>query len=409
MSRNTINANSRVFDKLRLRSLKYKQDSIPRYISTSKTEKAQLAEVCFHADPTFMFSDSSAIFFAKLETKIFVIARGLRKSLTSDQITLIEMTAGLFTAVVSELPIEVASHVTDAELEEKIFFPLEEIDSGPIEPISYSVEEIQPFFEAFDVYEVSENSPLLQDGLSDRIALHLLATTGGSIRLPYREATITRFLDAAISPASNLPHRLLLRAYTEHRWDQAFLSIYRCLEQLFPFSKISRLKIAIEKTAKNKVAPILLPPNGEETANEASLDTDAQLKSSPWNSLQLHELAVLTENILGWRAKEDDAISDLLLDLQKSLIEEICLYTGIDPKHEKAANKAADALYRMRNRAVHFRPIHANEAEPTDEEWESVTTWLLRAVCALYEQLGTELRAAPFLLQDKFRYSIKLS
>ncbi len=388
-----IKANKRVFDKLRFRTSQNKHDLIPRFIATNESEKMKLRETRFHSDPSYVLSESTAIYFAEFNSEIYAIAKGIQRKAATDQLTLVvPIDAGLFTAIVSELPIGVAQHITDEYLVEKIFFPIEEADPGP-PTVAYPLHEIQPLFEPFDVYRVHPDSPLLADNFADRIALHILTTTQTSTPLPFRRATLDRFSDATITPAKNLPHRLLLRTYLENRWDQAFLDIYRCLEQLFPLARVGRLIEKINlRMARVQAADI----EGEEPTS-----TERQE-----NNLVLYELAELTESILGWRAKEDDAICELIESLEPKLLAEIFCYFGIDENNEKAAARAAEQLYKMRNRAVHFRPIHSAEPEPSHDEWECATTWLIKAVCSLYERIGNELRDSSPPLDAHFRMSI---
>lgn len=370
-------ANRRVFDKLRFYSESHKSDNVVRYIETNESDKQALRETKFYSHPSHVFSDSTAIYFAAFDSNIYVIAKGFFNKAASDELSLTEANAGLFTAIVSELPINVASRTRDEQLTENIFFPVDETEVGPPK-VSYKLEDIERFFEPFQIYSVASESLLLHDDFADRIALHFLVATKAATHIAFRGATTERFTEASITPATNYPHRLLLRAYLAHRWDQVFLDIYRCIEQLFPLSRVRRLMVGMNQKHAARVPP-----------------------QTP-NSLRLHELAELTESTLGWRAKEDDAISELVESLHPDLILEICCYFDIDEKHDRAAYKVAEQLYKLRNRAVHFRPIHSNEPELDSDKWECITVWLLRATCSLYEGSGRELRSNYLPLEQHF-------
>lgn len=368
MTRNMIGANQALFKKFKARFPAIARETNRRFLVTADEEKRWLREVQFEQHSELEFSDVQAIYLCHLDGNTYLITKNIPR-IASTSIHPQQMNAGLFVAAIAELPFSVRLGATQSEVEE---IPLREFDDGE-KNAGYELQEIVDFFDDIALYSIPNDSPLLQPGAVFRVGIEVTIDQRTQLyRLPFRPCSFQQISNIIQDKVENFPLHLLLRALHERRWDQAFLNIYKCLEQLFPLFKIEQLRQGLHGH--------LNPP-------------DADTKAP---SVKLFDLAVLAESHLGWRAHEEDSMLRLFSKLPAELIDELSCYLGIDNSdHEKKSRKVAETIYRIRNSAVHFRPgniVQSKQVYPSDHDhWESVFATLLKIVVFLYTEYGCEL------------------
>lgn len=351
--RNMIDANSALFRALGAAV----GDLVPkdvllqkRAIQTSTDEKEWLKGFSFRSSPHLVLGPLSRFILGDFQNGLYLIAIGIEITSPPVDLEAIPLNAGLFTAVVSEMKIPLASiQNLPQELREYVFYPIEK---GKCELLDIGV--IRPYFESFSIFKVDPTSALARDaehGL--RAALAATLCSPRSVPLAWPQTTLDRILYMTRDPVECAPFHLLLRALTEARGDAAFLSIYRCIEQLFPIPAINELSEALG---------ISNPPL---------------------------QVAAKIEFHLGWRRREDEALAHLFSKIEIRLIDRIRNATGADESIENPARPVAKRVYELRNQCVHYRPLHRDENTTHFDKWLDLCDSLLEVVQELYGQYTT--------------------
>lgn len=329
MARNMIEANRALFNKFRFRHARFNNDNTQRYIFSNELEKCWLKNVEVQSHQELIFSEFQSAHICRLNDEIYLLTKNIA-SLENEDLTPYEINGGLFVAVANELSISIKIEVSEEAIEE---IPMRErLDDE--KRVGFDLSEIMPFFDNLRLYKFAKNSPLLEDSKMYRLALFIVLQPSTKLcRLRLRSASLTQFGFALHDDVENFPISLLYLATQERRWDIAFLNIYKSLEQLFPLFKIEDFRNGYDK--------------------HLSINDSSESISS---SVTLFDLASLAENHLGWRAHEEEAMQRLFSKLPDQLIEEFSHYLGVTDNSDKRIGKVAEAIYKIRNCTVHFRP-----------------------------------------------------
>ncbi|PKO68886.1 MAG: hypothetical protein CVU22_06990 [Betaproteobacteria bacterium HGW-Betaproteobacteria-16] len=316
-----------------------------RSIQTDAEEKEWLKNLSFRSSPHLVLGPLSKFVLGSFKNDIYLIAIGIDIPSPPDDLQAVPVNAGMFTAVVSELNVPLAS-IPDLpqQLREYVFYPVEE---GKTELLAMDV--VRPYFENFSVFKIDPSSALALDAAHGlRAAIVATLSSPRSVPLAWPQAFRDRIGYMARDPKEHAPFHLLLRALTEARGETAFLAVYRCIEQLFPIPAIQELSTALG---------ISSPP----------LQVAAEIESH-----------------LGWRRREDDALDHLFTNIDALLIDRIRVLSGADISAENPSRPVARRVYELRNQCVHYRPLHRNENTPPYETWLELCEPLLEVVQTLY-------------------------
>lgn len=313
-------------------------------MQTDATAKQWLKSFVLRSSRYLVLGPKSKFALGEYEGNSFLIAIGLEVVDAPAELQPIDLNAGIFTAVVSELELPVIRTDDLAQrLLEYVFYPVER----GVELLDMRV--LTPFFQNITIFKIDPVSALALDkevGLRAATAAILGAPQLRALAWPM--STLDRLKYMVRDPAECSPFHLILRALTETRDDAAFLALYRCIEQLFPVPAMAELSA------------------------ELGLQEPA-----------LHVAAVI-ERQLGWRRREEDALAHLFGDLDGELVKRMQLVIGPVDSEEISSRAVSKRVYELRNQCVHYRPIHARNEAMKFHDWLALSDLMLEVIQCLY-------------------------
>lgn len=315
-----------------------------RCIKTDPNEKKWLKNTRFIEDSLLSVGPGINLYFATYEDETYFISLGLEIASLPAEFTAVKLNSGLFTALVVELDVELRNAAElPLALQEYVFYPV------PVGEVEYlDMETIKMAFPPITVYKIDKASALLNEMPSIfRSALSALLSSNQGIPLAWSEQSREILRRCIYDRSTRAPFHLIFRSLTEARADNAFISIYRCVEQLFPIPKIVELSTALS---------IPLPAM---------------------------EVAVLIEKHLGWRKREDEALLFLISSLPDELVSRISSALGLVTSADVSSG-VSRRIYELRNQCVHYRPIHGSTVPICQSQWLALAELLLESVEALY-------------------------
>jgi hypothetical protein len=265
-----------------------------------------------------------------------------------ENLDLIELNAGLVTALIFELKLTVAKNISAYTVAEQVFYESEE------EIIKYEYTQVLKFFEPFSVYKVNNDFPLTNIIDSDIAKLSgLFIIRNPQIQfLKFSRKTKDYFERIFLEGAKSIPYDNLLFSLVSVYWKYSFLDIYRCIERLFPISFLEELH--------NKL----------------------QIKTS------LLDFSSNIERYIGWKPKESEAINYLIDKSPEDAINILKDIKKIIDGNEEG--KCGDMVYKIRNSIVHFRP--ANEhIELNDKQWDDMILACLYVIKHWYNKYDNQM------------------
>lgn len=343
MTRNMIAANQVVFEILDSHSDPERQGgrtADPRWLSSKSSDRKFIKEARYLSSVKFGRSHQIA-HFVQGNSSFFFLS-GFHRDLALTPLSEIDFDAGHFTTLVLETrlePVATRLEVYDAVGEDdKASFP--EYDG-------HSLERLIPLFPTTRAFVC------LSGVIEEEWRLYFL--------ICLEEVRFGRFWQdeelidclAAMSEldSSRIPYRVLCRSVFDLDESSFFLALYRCLEALYSYSASHGLS-----------------------------------KRLGVQNLDWRDVARAAEEELGWYAKEDRSIERLfefaskkeLLDLAKELKVEL------EPINT-LAERVARSVYALRNRFVHFRPVH-QEAGVKRIDWNRICSAMACIVLDVYHE-----------------------
>ena len=229
---------------------------------------------------------------------------------------------------------------------------------------------IMSLFPAAYAYKGSSNFEYQSD--LNRIAGNCFARTYLDGPIFLETTTIAALADFFEGASSYLPYGNLVRGMIAISWESLYLELYRCLEQLYACTRVAALRA--------------------EWCSEKSI----------------RELAMLLENHLSWRPKEDDSLTAIIQQCNPATVRSACTLLAIplveivvvnganeerERKPENLAKSVSNSIYALRNHLVHYRPAHVGVAKG-DQEWNGIIRLMLELVSQSYELFGRDFFAA---------------
>ncbi|MCO8029940.1 hypothetical protein NI454_08225 [Brevundimonas diminuta] len=211
----------------------------------------------------------------------------------------------------------------------------------------HELDDVARLFPQLTVYRASEDRAYLE--IDERVLGSILvrAYIDGPIAMDAETlVTLTRVFEG---DSDLIPFRNLVQGFLSISWENLFVEVYRCIEQLYALPRIEALK-----------AELTYPSAAR-------------------------ELAKILEDRLAWRPKEGDAFEALVRMCDEAIVSR--LFGGLDsPAKDSHLERCADAvseLYSLRNRIVHYRPVHDRIAK-SDESWNVIIRGMLDITAQLY-------------------------
>ena len=323
---------------------------VPRAVETDAVGKKWLKNAKVKKAPYLQLGPGSQFAFVALDEQCFLATVGVELTVAAgSDLVPVSLNSGAFTllSVELEVPLKSASNL-GYELAEHIFIPLERAtDKAVFFPMSM----LEKYYEKILLFEIPIGSALLSDEAKEyRCALEVLLCSVQSRPMHWPSTTLERLHIMAMDKEEKAPFHLLFRMLTETRGDAAFLDVYRCIEQLFPLPKIAALTADLGVTLPAmKVA----------------------------RSLETH---------LGWRRPEIDSLIQITSNGPPALTKRLQQFFHIDVGVSDPAASVARAIYDLRNRCVHFRPLQAMEIDAEPPDWIALVDMLLELVQFLYRE-----------------------
>jgi hypothetical protein len=273
-----------------------------------------------------------------------------------------DLTPGLFAVSVLEANVQPPSSITASKIRDTI--EAQFVGSDNYE--GHQLEEIASLFPSLNVYRVAQVESYMQSDFRVLGALVARSYVDGPILIS--STTLEKLWTIFERGSKYIPHRNLVQGLMAISWENLFLEAYRCLEQLYAEPRVSALK--------------------------------AQWKSTR----PLQELAILLEQHLSWRPKEDDALAKIISCADLAYVEELCNAFGISESltltegKVTRAEKVSRRVYELRNNIVHYRP--RNQAITKSElEWDKIVSALLDVINVLYDLRGEQFFEADTEIQ----------
>lgn len=226
----------------------------------------------------------------------------------------------------------------------------------------FNSSELVEFFSDFSVWEVGEKfKPINKNTLLSIYSAYLIESKK-NITLNFSEQSGQNIKLIIEDLPMDLIGGNIYRSLTAMDWKHSFLELYQCIEYLFPVPYLLTL-------AKN--------------VGDHSL---------------LQKLFINTENDLGWRPKENEALSILLkrIESKTSFVEILDSFSKIlkhNPSNpENNIPFVSKHIYKTRNSIAHFRSALSNSVT-TDDEWRDIVEKTSNIIYDLYIEFSTEISA----------------
>lgn len=272
------------------------------------------------------------------------------------------ITPGCFLSLAKRIQLPVRSG--DSEFYRSI---LDTVDfrTDNLNPNAFDVRDLYHFFDSIEIWKIPSNSVFTSQYEFDiaRISLFVLVNCDNLTTLSFNSDTKNAFKSICVDTQYTTPFDNILNAYISFDWRYCFLSIYRCIEKLFP---ISKLKPAYERTRSNL------------SFFDFCKEIEDQLK---WKPVEADAIRFLFKSIDMDNSQEDGRLN--LIQAKRT-----CRERGLDQSEDNTAN--SKFIYMLRNNIVHYRPLHQN-IELDDEVWNSIIQFLLKVVFDLYGRYHNDL------------------
>jgi hypothetical protein len=277
MSINMIDANNYIFELL-ANFVQEKNTDIPinvkaiRCIDTNDEEKKWLKNLKIQKRQPISPTFRTASFEFNNEKYFVTVGWKSQSEIELVMMEAIDLNGGIITALLFELKVSIIKTANVLEIANEIFIE-------PIERITrYNFQAIEKFFEPILVYKIYEDCPFINDDTIDLIKLSsfYIIKNREIMWLDFTQETLSIFEKIFLEGSNNIPYENLMFSLVSVNWKYSFLDVYRCIERLFPICSLR--------------------------------DLHTFLKIEP----SLQEFSIHIEDYIGWKAKEDKAIEELV-------------------------------------------------------------------------------------------------
>jgi hypothetical protein len=357
MSRNMIAQNIKVFDLLQKRVISNSDTSSRliisgrRHIQTKEVEKDWLKNLILISHQSIFSNFQAAICCYQNET--YFIYVGEEVDIAIEGFEPIELNAGIFTALIGELNIQVIGD--PISIFNTVFYQDFEDDKKmeSLDRWSYKFEQLSEFFMPFCIYKVAPDSPFQNSDAKaisiSRLIAFFLIKTKKHMTLKFLIETLNDYEKIILETSQEstwVPYDNLLSSLIAYKWKYSFLEVYRCLEQLFSVVNL--------------------------------MDVHQKIKTS----IDLMDLANYLEKGLGWHPQEDQAINEMIKESStgiKEILEKAKVGTDYNDENIEKF------FYKIRNDIVHFR---ARQKEPDfdNTQWNLLVQASLRLITLWYKK-----------------------
>jgi len=268
---------------------------------------------------------------------------------------IVPLTPGILTLAVLEAGVRPSRTVTAAMIKDAVDDYYVGNDLGYD---GHELDDVSSFFPSIVVYRAIDTLEFHR--ITERVLGSILVRTYLDGPIPLEPDTVSNLARVFEAESPLIPFRNLIQGILSISWENLFVEIYRCVEQLYALPRVGRLKAAITYAASAR------------------------------------ELATILEDHLSWYPKEEEAFRALVRGCDEALVSVICagLTGGQSDTHDGRCDAAVRELYSLRNRIVHYRPAHELIVK-SDADWNIIVRGMLDVVSHLYSAHGETFFGPP--------------
>lgn len=225
--------------------------------------------------------------------------------------------------------------------------------NGEPECTGHDLTEIESLFPKIKYFKLDCNEIYLQS--KDRALGAYIAASYTYGPLQFSEDTRKELVNFFVIGPDHAPYKLILMGALSFYWKGFFLELYRSIENLYSIPRI-------EKLSKNFVG-----------------------------GGSLYSISRILIDHLDWRPKENESLNIILADVDKDICAEIFSLIRKNSIQTEDLNNhgqiAGNAIYKLRNAIVHFRPDQDNTADEVSD-WDRICCLMLKIIFQLYSLKG---------------------
>ncbi len=313
------------------------------YIKTDDYEKEWLKKLKIKKEQQLIILQNFTTAYMNFEQQDYFVVIGWFESVEFEEIIInFSLNAGIVTAMLFELKLPVRQDANVYEILDEILCQNQDSQYS-----GHDYNDVIKYFDKIQIYKISEDSPFKKEQL-EKISGFYIIKNNHNLSLKFSKETLDIFEKIFLEGSDNIPYENLLLSLNSTSWKYSFLDIYRCIEQMFSIAKLDEL-------CKNNSI-----------------------------SIPLIHFSNEMEKILGWKAKEEDSLANIIDNSSpeaKRLFSEVKTSLGgsEDEKIEKF-------VYKIRNSIVHYRPATQKIAlsELDSENWDKLIRGALLVVMNLH-------------------------
>lgn len=258
--------------------------------------------------------------------------------LTIENENFIQLSIGnvIFLSVVESMKLSIRESVSDSYIED-VVYPVDDVDN-----MGYDVDSIAEIYEPFIAYEVPSEEMCNDYRIKSHIAKILLSNLK-YIYLPFLPDAVNSYIKYYNS--DNYDDNIF-NSSLAYCWRYCFLDVYRCIEPIFRYLSLSKLK--------------------QEIGFKDSIDT----------------LFDKINNYCGWKPQEKSSMETLFTInyLSEPVLQKL---QSVDIRESPDEN-VGKSIYKLRNKIVHYQGISSDiENLLTPEKWNTLVSGLIDALVEL--------------------------
>jgi hypothetical protein len=293
--------------------------------------------------PLILGRHSRALMVSFKGTRYYLLS-GFRRSETAvDGFEQCELTPGLFALALLELDLDpVASAAEIRDIVEGRY-------AGADGYTGHDLNDVTPLYPEILCFRANDSFPFTEDVV--RAVGSYLSHTFEHGALQISEQTLRSIARLFETGNKHVPYVLILQGMLSFSWQAFYLEIYRCIENMYPLSRLKKL-------------------------------------CSSWKPQEpLWSVAILLEKELSWRPREEEALAAVLRECSTSTVEALHAAMGGPPSTNDPHASAAKLVYVTRNELVHFRPRLPSSMK-ADETWDEQVRTLIDCLDEIYNVSG---------------------
>lgn len=266
----------------------------------------------------------------------------------------VPLNAGIVTALLYEFNSPLKKKIDPYRIVEELLYQYSPDVTTTNDYKGHDFNDVLSFFEPILLYQIQNNTPVLFDDIC-RLSGFFIHKNSENFLLPFSNDTLSVYERIFFEGSRFIPFENFISSITTAYWNFSFLSVYRCLERLFPLLMLDRLHQEVK------------------------------------TPLTLFEFSKHIENLIGWRPREEDVIVKLVSESPEEATQ---LLSDVKKKVTGSQDyETGKWFYQIRNSIVHYRPA-TPEISLDDADWDKIIRAILIIVHYWYSQFENQLQTS---------------